>query len=156
MNMDWKRVSVFTIGAGVGLITFVMKCTLLSDVSKIADLMVPIFAVLAGFLIASMTFILSSNNIRFRSKTSSDKYKNLIMRRMRRQMWTFFCYITVLLCIIFSALLRTKFPETSSILERVYLGLGVASIIWSYTLPMTLIGLQREKAYLASQDKDAQ
>lgn len=146
MKIDKIRTIFFFVGLLSGAMASYFKAALSLDTSQLTSVLVTLFSVMAGFLIATITFIIDEGHPEFHSRMSYKKYQKLFDRRLRRNTWMFYCYLCVLLAILLASLLRNVFPVITDGLERLYVGLGLAAMIWSFTLPSVLAQLQKDKA----------
>jgi hypothetical protein len=148
MKFDWPRTVLLLLGAVLGIAAGIYKDKISISCPEgphLPELVATVFAVLAGFLMAIIALILNPPPVRFRSKISQTEYDKLTSNRLMRHNLLFSTYITVLLAVLLSVGLKQTFPLISGILERLYVGLGLAAIVWSYTLPAALARFQRER-----------
>lgn len=151
MKVDYKRVGFAAAGAVVGLAIGFLRTRIPGAEGYIANLVVTVFAVLAGFLSVVLNMVLLAKPTVFKSKTAQAKYAQQMRGRLLRHSAIFYCYLLIL-CFVFCAeLVRPFWPGTSRLLEVVYCGLAAAGLLWSFTVPMTLAKLHEEQMIL-SQD----
>ena len=146
MRIDKFRIGIFLAGIIAGGLAAYFKDQLITDSEKFVSVLVTLFSVMAGFLVATITFLINDSPVELRSRISYRRYEKLFERRVRRNTWMFYCYLSVLLANLLAMLLENLLPSVSSFLERVYIGLGLAAMIWSFLLPSILAKIQREKS----------
>lgn len=109
------------------------------------DVIVTVFSILAGFLVALITMIgdpksLPSGGWQVARLGSDQTYNRLI-----RQKWMFYIYLIALALIFLSMLLKNKFQEINCVIEYSYLFFSIVAFILSFKLPSTLMELQKER-----------
>jgi len=115
---------------------------------KAIDLIINVFAVLAGFLIAVMTVF---SDMRFDEGANWRQLQireGLQDRRYGRHSLLFYNYMAVLICVFIVVLLRHKSEYENGIIllcfEYMYLFLACVSIFYSLLLPSKLIQIRKE------------
>lgn len=109
------------------------------------NLIVTVFSILAGFLIAVITLVgdpasLPSGSWRLGRLAAEPTYNRLI-----RYKWLFMVYLITLGLIFISMLFEGAFPKIQCYLEYLYLFFASFSCILSFMLPSSLIELQKER-----------
>lgn len=105
---------------------------------------VTVFSILAGFLIAIMT-LLGDQSVLPGSWRIAEAKSKLIRAKLVRQKWLFYFYLITLSLIFTHTLLKAKYPEIGSCLERLYFGFATSSFIFSFKLPSTLMAVQTDR-----------
>jgi hypothetical protein len=112
---------------------------------RAVDVIVTSFSILAGFLVAIMTIVGDPGLFGHRSWRAQELAGSIVRRRLERQGWLFILYL-VTLCVIFAeSLLSREWPQVSTVLERIYLGMAILAFILSLRLPAMLMRLQIER-----------
>lgn len=127
-----------------GLGTYFLK-PLIEGNQDAINVIVTVFSILAGFLIALITLIGDPKSLPNGSwqvaRLGSDRTYN----RLTRQKWLFYIYLIALVLIFLSTLLKSKFKEVNNFVEYLYLFFSIIAFILSFKLPGTLMELQRER-----------
>lgn len=120
------------------------------------DVIVTVFSIMAGFLIAIMT-LLGDQSVMPGSWRMAATQRNSIVKKLIRQKWLFHVYLVTLSLIFVHTLVNPRFPELGVWLERAYFGFATASFVLSFSLPSTLMNVQAERieAVIASRRASA-
>ena len=109
------------------------------------NVIVTVFSILAGFLVAIMTIMGDPGAFTGRSWRSHELNRGNIFSRLVRQKWMFVLYL-VTLGLIFAASLIGNIKDTPVTLicwiERIYLGIAILAFILSLGLPSALMEIQ--------------
>jgi hypothetical protein len=119
-----------------------------------SDVLVTVFSVLAGFLIAVMTLLGDERSLR-RARNWGEAVSELerLELRLLRHKWTFLGYLIVLL-IAFALSLESAWKEPYRLwAERAVLFVGGFAFLASFRLPSLLIGQQLEALRGAIKDR---
>ncbi|MCZ7502760.1 hypothetical protein [Agrobacterium sp. ST15.13.015] len=111
---------------------------------KARDIIVTVFSILAGFLIAIMTLLGDQSNLPGSWKIAKTK-SDAIKAKLIRQKWLFYCYLLTLSLIFMHALVAPKYPCIAPWIERLYFGFATSSFLFSFTLPSTLMSVQADR-----------
>ena len=109
------------------------------------NVIVTVFSILAGFLIALITLIGDPKSLPSGGWQVARLGSDLTYNRLTRQKWLFYIYLVALVLIFVSMLLKAKFKEANIWVEYVYLFFSIIAFILSFKLPSTLMELQRER-----------
>jgi hypothetical protein len=115
---------------------------------------VTIFSILAGFLIAVITFIAEPALAQAKSWQELQKLKPTIEKRLLRQKLLFFLYLATLGLALAMFLVPDCQRGVLIWFERVFLSLATFIFLVSFTLPGSLMKIQMER-YEAVLDKTA-
>ena len=143
-----KSFSSLVYGLAVACISFVAAWhgyDFVKVKGEATDIIVTVFSILAGFIIAIMTLLgeqaLPPGNWRI-----AELNRSSIIGRLTRQKWLFYTYLAVLCIIFVTALLRGQEQLISAgwiaLLERSYFGLSVFAFLMSFRLPAALLNIQ--------------
>lgn len=109
------------------------------------NVIVTVFSILAGFLIAVITLIGDPKSLPSGGWQIARIGSDLTYNRLTRQKWLFYIYLVALVLIFVSMLVKTKFQDANHWVEYVYLFFSIVAFILSFKLPSTLLELQRER-----------
>ena len=108
------------------------------------SLIVTVYSILAGLLIAVITVLGNSELIVRGSWRSAAYSKQAIKRRLLRHRLLFKIYLTTLFLIFVSMLLGDKLSTVKAWLEHTYLFLAIVAFVMSMSLPSSLLNIQEE------------
>ncbi len=138
--------------AAAGGMAYYFGGALVEDNSDVLDVIVTLFSILAGFIIAIMT-LLGDESLRpggwRRARLDADKVK----RRLDRQQQLFWLYLITLSFILASKLVKKPLPDLGHELERISFGFAVMALILSYALPIALRSAQLARIEAAVDEK---
>lgn len=134
-------VALLIMAATSGILSWKFLGTYVVNNEKAQDVLVNLFSILAGFIIAIMT-LLGDAGLRTSvwKKTRFDA--DASRRRLDRQQYLFWLYLVTLSVILMGRLLQSKMPALSADVQRVGFGLATTSLILSFALPVALRGAQ--------------
>lgn len=130
---------IFSMGAGVS--AYIFGGDYIVNNEKAQDVVVNLFSILAGFIIAIMT-LLSDASLRPGSWGRMRGDAEVIRRRLDRQQYLFWLYLVTLSVVLTGRLLQAKSPELSSAVQKAGFGLAVMSLVLSFALPVVLRSTQ--------------
>jgi hypothetical protein len=109
---------------------------------------VTVFTVFAGFLIAVITILGDPTMIPDGSWRIAESRRDNIERRLRTHVWLFVLYLLTIGLLFTGVLIQAALDEHHSVriwIERLYLFFGVFSFLLSFALPISLMTLQRAR-----------
>lgn len=107
------------------------------------SILVNLFSILSGVIIAVTTLISDSFcNFTYTNSRIAKLGKDEFFKRLEKHRIIFLCYLTTLLLIFIATLFKGKF---SSIIEHLYLFFGSFSLLYSFSLPSTIIKQQKDR-----------
>ena len=118
---------------------------LITENQDAINVIVTVFSILAGFLVALITLIGDPKSLPSGSWRIAQLGSDLTYNRLIRHKWLFYVYLIALALIFISMLLRKKFPEINCIVEYFYLFFSIAAFCLSFKLPSMLLDLQKER-----------
>jgi uncharacterized membrane protein len=123
---------------------------LVRDNSDAITILITVFTVFAGFLVAIITIVGDPALIPGGSWRIAEARRDDIESRLLRQMWLFVLYLIAIVLLFVGVLLREAAVETVSLaikvwIARAYLFFGFLSFIITFALPASLIELQRAR-----------
>lgn len=109
------------------------------------NVIVTVFSILAGFLIAVITLVGDPRSLPSGGWQVARLGSDLTYNRLTRHKWLFYIYLIALVLVFSSMLLKSKFKEANLVVEYIYLFFSIIAFILSFKLPSTLMELQRER-----------
>ncbi|QDC00349.1 hypothetical protein [Mesorhizobium sp. 8] len=143
-SLPWSHwlFSAACIAAGVA--AFIWGGDLIRGNERATGVIVTVFSILAGFLIAVMT-LLGDQSMLPGGWRMGAANRNRIKAKMTRQKWLFCLYLVTLAIIFASSLLRGRCEDVVIWMERVYFGLATTAFALSFGLPWTLMAIQMDR-----------
>jgi hypothetical protein len=111
---------------------------------KARDVIVTVFAILAGFLIAVMT-LLGDQSVLPGTWRIAEAQRRAIRMKLIQQKWLFYLYLCTLSVIFACTVFGSHWPNGTAILERVYFGMATSAFILSFRLPSVLMEIQLDR-----------
>lgn len=145
MPLDWKRLIFFSVAIVAGIATGTKGQPLIHGNEQAVNVIVTVFSILAGFLIAIMTIMGEPGSLIGRGWRSCETNRKNVFSRLIRQKWMFYLYLATLGLIFTASLIKDVFPLLTVWIERVYLGGATAAFILSLGLPAALLNIQLER-----------
>jgi len=108
------------------------------------QVIVTVFSILAGFLIAVMS-LLGDQSILPGSWRISVASKEVIQTKLIRHKWLFYLYLLTLAVIFISTLIKKELPQWNCYLEKIYFGLATTAFLLSFRLPSSLMSVQMDR-----------
>lgn len=139
LNTRYLIYGVFSIASGVLVSLFGDK--FFSGNEDATQVIVTVFSILAGFLIAVMS-LLGDQSILPGSWRMSVASKSAIQTKLIRHKWLFYLYLLTLAVIFVSTLIKKELPEWNFYLEKAYFGLATTAFLLSFRLPSSLMSVQ--------------
>jgi hypothetical protein len=109
------------------------------------NVIVTVFSILAGFLIAIIAIIGDPLLLSPGSWRRSEHRSTIIRKRLVRQKYLFLMYLIVLILIFISTLTKESYGFITVWVERVYLFLATCAFILSLKLPFALVKMQQDR-----------
>ncbi len=154
IDVAWGRLSFLVGSLVLSIVIGWFFQPLVSDNTDAINTIVTIFSILAGFLIAVITFIAEPVLTGKKNWDELQLAKPTIKRKLMRQQFLFFLYLVTLGLAL--AMFLTPDSQTLILLwlERFFLSLAVFIFIMSFTLPGSLRQIQLER-FEAQQNESA-
>lgn len=154
--IEWRYIVYVLVSVVAGAAAFTFGHDLIHNNNEATQIIVTVFSILAGFLIAIMT-LLGDQSVLPGSWRIAETTRTKIRVKLIRQKWLFYVYLVTLSVIFVAAVVRPSCPELTSWLERIYLGLATTSFLLSFSLPSTLMAVQMERveAVIGARRNDA-
>ena len=146
-SIDYRRVAFILIGIALGMITLVFGDKLTTGNIEALRILVSIFTILAGIMIAVIIAVGAPENLfkgTWRIAKLHQWQKEIIIYRY---ILLFYVYLVVISLAFISALLAkvTTHSELISYVERITISVGVSALFWSFGLPAAIFRAQKEK-----------
>ncbi|ADU63419.1 MAG: hypothetical protein KUA35_10285 [Pseudodesulfovibrio sp.] len=143
--MDFGRIAFFSLALLSGISAAIWGQPLIHGNESAVNIIVTVFSILSGFLIAVITIIGDPSGVASRNSWRfSELNRNNVNRRLIRNKWMFVLYLITLTLIFLSALIKDHSAVTIWI-ERAYLGLAVMAFVLSFRLPWALVNIQMRR-----------
>jgi hypothetical protein len=155
MTIDWRRTWFIVVGGLLGLSIFAFKGWLIPPGTDLSNLVVTIFAVLAGFLLVTFNLLTVARLSGFRSVITQRRYEEMLSLRLWRFSLLFYAYLIILFCVFYSHLVVHFWPWVGELFERLYLGMSGAALLWSLGLPSTITTVRDEEMAAANKKGSA-
>ena len=140
-----RKVVVFCVSLTVSIILSICLYPCISQNSKITELFITLFSILAGVLVAVIT--VAGDPASFYPGTWRIAYyqKEEIYKRLVRQAVLFYAYLLTLGLIFISYIVENAMPCMTKPITIGYSCIGFMAFIYSWSLPKSLIRIQTEK-----------
>lgn len=109
------------------------------------NVIVTVFSILAGFLVAVITLVGDPKSLPSGSWQVARLGSELTYDRLIRHKWLFNSYLATLLLIFVSIIIKDRYSVVQLILEYIYMFFASISCFLSFKLPGALIELQQER-----------
>lgn len=141
-NIPYMLYGVICAVTGLGAALF--GHSLIDDNDNATAVIVTVFSILAGFLIAIMS-LLGDQSVLPGTWRIAEYQRKALRAKLVRQKWLFYIYLLTLVVIFIAALSRPHWPVATDWLERVYFGLATTGFLLSFRLPSTLMEVQMDR-----------
>jgi hypothetical protein len=143
--LDWRKVAFLAFTVAFSLVFSWAGQPLIHGNQSAIDVIVTVFSILAGFLVAIIAIIGDPASIPKGSWRVAELKAPLIDEKINKQKWLFTGYLVTLGLIFASLLVSKSSAQLSTILEHIYLFLSSLAFIYSLKLPGFLSRIQRER-----------
>lgn len=144
-DIDWDKVKFAACATLWSGIVSYLGQPLIHGNQDAINVIVTVFSILAGFLIAIITLIGDPKSMPAGSWQVARLGSERMYVRLHRQKWLFTTYLVTLLFIFISMVIKNEFPVLRKGIEYTYMFLSSFACIMSFRLPSTLIELQKER-----------
>ena len=152
MNSDKKsihypRIAFILTGLVLGVVVLIFGDEVTTGNSEALRILVTIFSILAGIMIAVISAIGTPEDLYKGSWRIASLHRSQKIRLLSRYILLFYVYLVVLSFAFASALLGkiVSHSELISFVERATISLGVAALFWSFGLPSAIWRAQKDK-----------
>jgi hypothetical protein len=123
--------------------------------SDAVTVIVTLFSILAGFVVAIMTLIGDPAVLERHNWRAHEMIRKTVVARLTRQKWLFVLYLCTLGALFVSTLVAKASPHLAPYFEATYLALAVTSFLLSLRLPSALLRIQQDRHDEAIRRKQA-
>jgi hypothetical protein len=109
------------------------------------NVIVTVFSILAGFLVAVITLVGDPKSLPSGSWQVARLGSELTYNRLIRHKWLFKAYLVTLFLIFVSIVIKNRFPSAQVVIEYIYMFFAAVSCFLSFKLPAALMELQQER-----------
>ncbi|WP_249695258.1 hypothetical protein [Stappia sp. WLB 29] len=142
---DWPRLLRLSIAVAVSCIVGYRFQPLVANNPNAVNTVVTIFSILAGFLIAVITFIAEPTLKQAKTWSELQKMKETVRRKLFRQNIIFFLYLITLGIALIMYLTPPNKVYILEYLQMTFLGLATFVFLASFSLPGSLMKIQMER-----------
>ncbi len=141
------RMFFLSLGLAGGAVTFYFSDPAVVGNTEALRILVTIFSILAGMLIAIVTLLGDPSALYAGSWRVASAHRRERLRVLARCEWLFYIYLCVITMAVIAALVVKFTPDNALAhwFERGALSLGVAALLWSFGLPRLIIKAQRDR-----------
>jgi hypothetical protein len=144
-GIDWSRTTKFVLALGASAFVGYWFQPSIANNSDAVNTVVTIFSILAGFLIAVITFIAEPTLQQAKDWQELQLMKGTIQRQLFRQKVLFFLYLVTLGTALAMFLVPKENTEVLWWLQTGFLGLATFVFLASFALPGSLMKIQMER-----------
>jgi len=144
-QIAWPRIIFFGVSVLAGAAGAIYGQPLIHGNDLAINVIVTVFSVLAGFLVAIMTMMGDPSAFARHSWRANEQGRKKIFNQLVRQKWMFILYLATLGLVLSASLVGKVLPDVAVWMERVYLGSAITAFILSLGLPATLMKIQLAK-----------
>lgn len=145
VKIDWRRLRFAFIAVILAAVVAYFGQPFIHNNSQAVNVIVTVFSVLAGFLIAIIAIVGDPALLPPGTWRAAEKARTQVTRRLIRHKWLFLLYLMTLGVIFLSLLIEQHFPLFAQWLERAFLFLGTFAFLLSLQLPATLMQAQMDR-----------
>jgi len=142
---DWWRLAKLVFALGVSAFIGCRFQPMVSNNPDAVNTVVTIFSILAGFLIAVITFIAEPTLQAAKNWGELQQMKATVRRKLFRQNLLFFLYLLTLGMALAMYLTPSASVEVLKWLQTAFLGLATFVFLASFSLPGSLMKIQMER-----------
>lgn len=147
-GIDPRKVALFAAIVFLSAVLAYLGQPLIHGNANAVNVVVTVFSVLAGFLVAIIAIVGDVTVMTPGSWRAVEMNRRLAVTRLNRHKHLFLLYLVTLALIFVSLLFDKAWASATVWLERFYLGFGTLAFCLSLRLPSTLMGAQLERIEL--------
>lgn len=144
-KIDFNKIKFAILTAVFGVAGSYLGQPLIHGNQDAINVIVTVYSILAGFLIAVITLIGDPKSLPSGGWQIARLGSQQLYNRLLRQKWLFKAYLITLFLIFISILIKDKYTLVQVVLEYIYIFFATISCVLSFKLPATLIELQQER-----------
>lgn len=145
MGVDASKVGVGLAAVAAGLTAGTFGPPLIHGNDQAINVIVTVFSILAGFLIAIIAIVGDPSLMPPGSWRLAELQRPAINARLLRHKWLFLLYLGTLGLLFASIVGSPAYPRAVLWLERCYLAIAAAAFLLSLRLPGALMRMQQER-----------
>lgn len=145
MDIDWKKVRIGLFATILAVLSAHYGQPLIHENSQAINVIVTVFSVLAGFLVAIIAIVGDPVLLPPGTWRAAEMQRDKLTKRLVRHKWLFSLYLITLALVFLTLLLQKQYAQMTVWLERSYLFFGVLAFSLSMQLPASLMRLQKER-----------
>jgi hypothetical protein len=142
---NWKAIGYVGISIAIGCIGGYIGQPLVHHNEGAVNVIVTLFSVLAGFLVAILTLVGDPTVFTGRAWRVQESARTKMRRRLIQQKYLFFVYLATLGTVFITTLIPKEYGSAIIWCERVYLAIAILGFLISFRLPGTLMQIQVER-----------
>lgn len=144
-KIDGKKILFAIIALVVAVFISFYAQPLIHDNDQAVNVIVTVFSILSGFLVAIIAIIGDPMLLTPGSWRAAEMGSAVIHKRLLRHQRLFVLYLITLLLIFVSTLLKKTSSPLCGWIERIYLFFSAVAFLFSLWLPSTLMNMQKER-----------
>lgn len=155
-NISKGRVALFVVAVAGGITAGYFGQPYIHENDPANEVIVTVFSILAGFLVAVVTLLGDARNLMPGSwRIASAQWITNVEPGLQRKRTLFYVYLITLGLVFAAMLVHKASPDGEPLkwLERVYLGLATGGFIMSLGLPNALMAFHRQQIEAAIDDR---
>jgi hypothetical protein len=144
-RLDWDALGTTAAALAVAVVGSYFGQPLIHGNDTAINVIVTVFSILAGFLIAIIAIIGDPLLVPAGTWRIAEGARKKSVQRLTRHKYLFHVYLMSLALVFFSVLLKDNYPRLGVWIERAYLFLSVFAFVVSLRLPAALMQMQQER-----------
>ncbi|WP_319772806.1 hypothetical protein [Breoghania sp.] len=152
-QIDWKRITKIVILLFISCFVGYRFHPTVQNNPNAVNTIVTVFSILAGFLIAVITFVTEPILKQAKDWSELSLMKETVRRKLFRHQILFFLYLLTLGIALAMYLTPPGMTQVLKWLETVFLGLATFVFLASFSLPGSLMKIQMERYEAALEEK---
>ena len=146
-SIHYPRVVFILTGLVLGVLVLVFGTKVTTGNSEALWILVTVFSILAGIMIAVVTAIGNPEDLYKGSWRIASLHRRQKLNLLTRYTLLFYVYLVVVSLAFISTLLGkiVSHSELIQFVERATISLGVAALFWSFGLPIAILRTQKDK-----------
>lgn len=144
-DKDWSGICFVVVSALIGGLGGYIGQPLLHENPDANEIIVTLFSILAGFLVAIMTLVGDTSLYGDVSWRAHESMRDTVLARLARQQWLFYAYLLTLGLLFVGTLVKKDWAQLKATIESLYLGFAIFAFLLSLRLPSLLMKLQLDR-----------
>jgi hypothetical protein len=143
-SLNWRYLVYLLVSIFAGIAVGIYGKAFFHENKEARDVIVMVFTILAGFLIAVMT-LLGDQSVLPGAWRIAEVKREVIRAKLIQQKWMFYLYLMTLSMIFVCTILGKQWPAVTDVVERVYFGFATTAFLLSFRLPAVLMEVQMDR-----------